>query len=329
MMIIAGRRLEVTELIAAAASAGEKVSTRSIELWRRRGLLPRPERGGGRTSWLYPAGSDRQLLRLLHWRGRTRYLDEVAICLWLDGFPIDLDTVRASLGGFLGRWSMMIALEIAGAEEATESAMVDALAHKMARMRGKHALPRPSRMRLEDRERACGYLVAAIFGLEEELERREVDLPHLERLLGLRHGHGGGLSPLLGLGDRGEGVARLPTPDRARQALAVTQVDELELVRRGLQLFAFVLPTALPILFADEPVKAQGVIELAEEVFTDPAPALLSFLVLVLVVSVGGKQVAPEDLRGHLESLEPRRARAEFVGLLNDPPAEGTSKGAR
>lgn len=324
----AAPRLDAIELIAAATSAGEEVSARSLELWRGRGLLPRPERGGGRRTWLYPSGTDRQLLRLLHWRRRTRYLDEVAVGLWLDGFPIEAQTVRASLGGFLSRWSAMIASEIAGARELPEAAMVDGLAHKMARMRGKHALPRPSRMRLADRERACGYLIAALFGMASELDRREPDLPHLERMLGLRHGHGGGLSPLFGLGDRGEGVARLPTPDRARKALAGARAEELELVRRGLQVFAFVLPTALPILFADEPVKAQGVIQLAEEAFTDPAPALLSFLVLVLIVSVAEKEVTPGDLGGHLESLEPLRARRELEGMLDLPAArDGSERG--
>ena len=58
--------IDAPGLIALAAEHGYKVSARSLELWRYRGLLPRGEQPTGRAAWLYPPVSKGQLLRLLH-----------------------------------------------------------------------------------------------------------------------------------------------------------------------------------------------------------------------------------------------------------------------
>lgn len=153
-------------MIAAAASEGHSVTARSLELWRYRGLLPRPRRqAGGRALWLYPAETELQLARLLYWRTRTRSHDEILLVLWVEGFPIELGRVQAALSAFLARWTKMIAQETEGSGEEGEAALVDSLARKLARMRGKAPLPHLVRMRLNDRERAYGYMVATMFGM--------------------------------------------------------------------------------------------------------------------------------------------------------------------
>jgi DNA-binding transcriptional MerR regulator len=313
--------LDSAAMIDIAAAHDHKVTPRSLELWRYRGLLPRPERqASGRAVWLYPAGTERQLLRLLYWRGRTRNLDEVLLALWIEGFGIELDGVREALVRFVERWEAMIEAEVAGTSKRDEEALVDTLARKFARMRGAASLPRLSRMRSKDRERACGYLVAAMFGMEDELTKREGDLPHLERLLGFRRGHDGGLSPMLGLKDAKGQIARLPTPGEAREPVRTAQPIELEFARRVIQVFLFVLPAALPTLFADQAVKAVDVVNFARQSFTEPPPGLFPFLLTVFLVSLRGKEPEMGELREPLGALEPNVVRRELAKIL---PAAG------
>jgi hypothetical protein len=316
-------QLDSAALIDIAATRDYRATPRSLELWRYRGLLPRPARqASGRAVWLYPAGTERQLLRLLHWRGRTRNLDEVLVALWIEGFEIKLDRVREALVRFVERWDAMIQAEVAGTSKGDEEAVVDALARKFARMRGEASLPRLSRMRLSERERACGYLVAAMFGMEEELAKREADLPHLERMLGLRRGHGGGISATVGLNDAKGNVARLPAPAQAREAVRTAQPIELELARRGVQVFLFVLPAALPALFANEAVKAVDVVDFVRRSAAEPPPALFEFLLTVFLVSLRAKEPAMEELQAQLGAMEPNAFRQGLAELLSAEEAE-------
>jgi hypothetical protein len=307
-------RFDSAALIDIAVAHGYKATPRSLELWRYRGLLPRPERQtSGRAVWLYPPGTEHQLLRLLHWRGRTRNLGEVLLALWIEGFEIELDYVREALVRFVDRWDAMIKAEVAGTSKEDEGALVDSLARKFARMRGEAGLPRGSRMRLSDRERACGYLVAAMFGMNDELAKRETDLPHLERLLGIRRGHDGGLSPELGLKNGDAQVARLPTPEEAREPVQTARPYELEFVRRVIRVFLVVLPAVLPALLADQAAKAVDVIDFARRSFTDSPPALFPFMVTVFLVSLRAKELALEDLREPMDALDPSAITQEVM----------------
>ncbi|MFE6853667.1 hypothetical protein ACFVDH_23105, partial [Streptomyces sp. NPDC057674] len=64
--------LQRDHLLRAAISAGlSTMNERRLEDFRRDGLMPRPVRVGNdgrRPVWVYPPGSDRQLIRLLRWR---------------------------------------------------------------------------------------------------------------------------------------------------------------------------------------------------------------------------------------------------------------------
>jgi hypothetical protein len=307
-------RPDTAALIAVAAEAGRAVSARSLELWRYRGLLPRPERQPGvRALWLYPGGTERQLLRLLHWRERTRSHDQILVALWAEGFEIESNLVREALGRFVDQWSAMIEVESAGSEGETETEVVDRLARQLAGMRGKAALPRTARMRLAEREAACGYMVATMLGMEEEVRRREADLPHLERMLGMRSGHGGGLSATLGLRDKGGEVGPLlPSREQVRKAIAEASAAELELARRIVGVSVVLLPMALPLLFADQPTKAAHLVGIARELFADPPPAAFSFIVVVFLALLHAKEPALEELEVHLGALEPSNVANEL-----------------
>jgi hypothetical protein len=303
-------------LIAVAAEAGHTVSARSLELWRYRGLLPRPERGAGaEAGWRYPVGTERQLSRLLHWRSHARGHDGILIALWIEGFDIDPDRVREALGRFVDLWIGMIEAETKKVDGEDESEMVDRLARQLARMRGEAALPRAVRMRLAEREAACGYLVAALLGMKEEVRRREADLLHLERMLGMRSGHGGGVSATFGLRDIDGELDLLPSPREVRAAIDESTAPEFELVRRLVGTIVVWIPLALPMLFADQPVKAAHLLQLTQEMLADPPPAALAFLVAVSLTLLHAKDPAMKDLEHHLGAL----SRRPSVELL-DPP---------
>jgi hypothetical protein len=309
-------RLDTAELIAAAGPE-EAPSARSLELWRYRGLLPRPERQRGtRARWLYPVGTERQLERLLHWRRRTRSHDQILLALWLEGFPIDPERVRGALASFVSGWEKMIATETAGSGSGEEAALVDSLARRVARMRGTAAFPRTARMRLGEREAACGYMLATMLDLEEEIARRKSDLVHLERMLGIRSGRDGGLSAQLGLREPGGAAMRLPTPTEVRTAIEEASAMELEVVRRVVSVLLFWLPPLLPALLGDQAVKAAHLVDLVTEIFTDPPPAAFPFLVAVPLVLLHAKDPATAELQTHLDSLDPSVVGGELAKLV-------------
>lgn len=189
--------IDAASLIELAAKHDFKVRARSLELWRYRGLLPRGEQPTGRAAWLYPPVSKSQLLRLLHWREKTRSLDLILIALWIEGFKIDIADARASLRAFVDAWEREMTRELDGAGDV--STAIEVLARKFAGKRGKAALPRVARMTMDERIRACAYALAFAFNDEDEIARRKGDAVLLERMLGLRTGRGGGLATVMPL----------------------------------------------------------------------------------------------------------------------------------
>ncbi len=134
----------------------------------------------GRSLFLYPRGTDRQLRRLLDWRARTGRLHLVAIALWVEGFPLRVGVVRRALHEFTSGWAASV--EAMLAEQPADESAPDALARTLSRQRSRAPIPRLSRMRLVERERAYAYLVAVMLGFEAEAKARSEDLPHVQRL---------------------------------------------------------------------------------------------------------------------------------------------------
>lgn len=305
------------DLIAAAGEHGYEVSARSLELWRYRGLLPRGRRAPtGRAVWRYPPETESQLLRLLHWRERTRSLDLIRLALWVEGFAIDLDGVRTSLLAFVDSWARALARDLGGGQDI--SATIDRLARKAARMRGRRAIPRKVRMTADERTRACAYALAFMLGAEEEVARRSDDAILLERMLGLRSGRGGGMAGVMPLEENMLRLARLPSPDSLRALLQDAQPQEFELVRRIAQMIVVWLPLFLPVFLEQFGARAVALVDVAGQLFEDMRPEYYAFSVLALLVSLHAKAHAVEDLRGHLDQLTPAAINHELLGILPD-----------
>lgn len=78
------------------------ISFRKFERWRKEDLLPRPKRihlagkGKGVRSE-YPAGTDQQLLAVQRIHVQERRFDLVRFALWMEGYPINIVRLKASI----------------------------------------------------------------------------------------------------------------------------------------------------------------------------------------------------------------------------------------
>jgi hypothetical protein len=309
-----GSWVDTAALIAAAAEAGHKVSARSLEQWRYRGLLPRGKQPTGRAAWLYPPASRDQLLRLLHWRAKTRTLDLITVALWVEGFEIDVPHARASLHAFVDAWERELSRELEGANDV--SAAIDALARKLAGKRGRAAMPRLARMTADERIRACAYALAFAFNADEEIERRKDDAPLLERMLGFRHGRGGGLASVVPLDEDTLRLAGFRPPDELRDMLDSATSDEFEFVRRLLHAIVVWIPLFIPQFMARYGEKARPLGELARKLFADLPPEHYAFAATAMLASLYANGHPADELRRRLAEATPGTINVEMLGGL-------------
>jgi hypothetical protein len=306
--------VDAAGLIAAAAEAGHRVSARSLEQWRYRGLLPRGRQPAGRAAWRYPPISRDQLLRLLHWRKKTRSLDLIVLALWVEGFEIDLEHARASLRAFVDSWEREMLRELEGASDV--SAAIDALARKWAGKRGRAAMPRLARMTADERIRACAYALAFAFNADDEIERRKDDAPLLERMLGFRHGRGGGLAGVVPLDEDTLRLAGFRPPGELRDMLDSAANEEFEFVRRLLHALVVWIPLFIPQFMARYGEKARPLGEFVRELSADLPPEHYAFAATAMLASLHAKGHPADELRRQLAQLTQGTINVEMLGAL-------------
>lgn len=309
--------LDSSALIVAAAEAGFQIAARSLEHWRHRGLLPRPQRAGRPARWLNPPGTSDQLIALLQARETTKALDLLTLALWIDGFAIETGTARSALLSFARRWAAGAERELVRAAKnaTTLDSAIDARAAELARLRGRAPVPKTVRMTLDQRARAYGYALSLMLGVDEEIERREADAELTERMLGLRRGPSGGLAVTLGLGIASEIIQ----PRSAELAIESANDVELEFARRLTQIFLTLMPTLLPVMRATEGDKARDFTTFARVVFENGDRELEAACLMALVARLGQARVAPAELERALAEVESPAIGAEL--LLATPPA--------
>jgi AcrR family transcriptional regulator len=262
--------------LAAARAVGGEVTDRQLELWRYKGLMPRPVRAEGQGRWLYPPGAERRLARLVTLRSSIRSLELIRVVLWLDGFALDAGEVREALAAAVRR------LAEAVVPEAGESP-VDSLAAAFAATRGR-ALLSNGGMSREERTRAYALLIASAFGDPQELAARRDDEPLLARLLGESRSAAGVLAT-------GDGPALpLPGPAGLPETVEGASDAELELARRVVRAMAVWWPLMVSLAGRDKPEGA-GVSSLARETFEELPADLLPLLVTGVL---GALRSAPE-----------------------------------
>jgi hypothetical protein len=312
-------RLDSAALIELAAESGHAVTDRALEDWRYRGLIPRPARAGSPARWLYPPGVDEQLLALLRWREKTRDAESLRIALWVEGFAIETAAVRKALSSFVEGWQAMVRRELgeAGIDEAElDSAAIDALAHKLARMRSRSPIPKVVRMSLAERTRAYGYAIAVELGHDDEITRRAKDADDLARMLGLRRGRTGGLLNTI------DGAPHLRdsllAPHDARVALESATDEELELIRRVVHTLLTWLPTFLSLMIAEEGDKARDFATLAQLAVRDAPGELLATAVIAVLTSLRRKAPPSREIQDQLAAFVPALVNLELLMSVSD-----------
>jgi hypothetical protein len=187
--------LDGQSLIAAAGREGLAVTPRTLRRLRTQGLLPHPVRTGQRgltPVWTYPSGTEAQLVTLLRWRQKTKSPDVLQVVLWLEGFAVCGEEVRAALTRRLRLLLEGIEQELrtharrCGLDPDTEAGRREALqsmASVLAGKRGPAAIPRHGRMTAADRVRGLTLLLTT-FGFGEPGVGEE-DAQTVERVLGI------------------------------------------------------------------------------------------------------------------------------------------------
>jgi hypothetical protein len=308
---------DLVGLIELASEHGHAVTARSLEDWRYKGLLPRPVRQPkGRAVWLYPPGTGRQLLRLLHWLARADMLHAVRIALWVEGFEIDLGGVRDSLRSLLDREAAAAKREPWPSDDL--STAIDLMAGSAARMRGRAPFPRVVRMTQKDRTRACAYALALMSGDQQEVERRSEDARLFERMLGLRSGHAEGLaaelSPLNGM-NIGH-LQKLMSVEHIGEVIDTASVEEYEIVRLIGRAMLLWLPMLVPVMRQLAGQKGAPLADAALEMFGDPAAEAYVVSTVGMLVSVHAKAHAGEEIRSLLAGTTPRAIDSELFSLI-------------
>lgn len=297
-----------------AIAREQGVSPRSLELWRSRGLLPAPTRQPkGRAAWMYPAESARQLTRLAHWRRQTRSLNLIAIALWIEGFPIQLDKVRAALFAITSRTERELV------DEKDLPAFIEQQARKVAVARGKHAPPRVVRMKRDERVRACAYLLAVAVGAEDEIEQRKADVLLVERMFGLRSGQHGGLAKHEPFIDLVESLKPVMAPKQVRTALAAASDARLEFSRAVIHLMATWGPMLLPEALAEHGSSADAMRKLAAQTFEGPSIEAYAGQVIQHLLALNARQPDDGELKQALAELESVSTGLEMLKIF---PAE-------
>jgi hypothetical protein len=236
---------------------------------------------------------------------------------WLDDRPIPLAEVRRSAVQLLDGWREVMA-SLAAAIEATGS--LDQVAATMAAKRGHAAMPRAVRMSQEDRARAHGYLIALVTGQDAELEQREPDRVLLERMLGLRSWHAGGIAGAAGLGLDARDLELVRPEEHAALQVKASSDDELEYACSLTQLLIDWLPVLAPMLLAEFGAKGRVFEDLIQGALADPPPAVLALLVVGVLRGLVASEQAPAELRRRRDALAAGTVDIELLELV--PRAE-------
>jgi hypothetical protein len=181
---------------------------------------------------------------------------------------------------------------------------------------GRTAIPRLARMTADERIRACAYALAFAFNAEEEIERRKDDAPLLERMLGFRHGRGGGLASIVPLDENTLRVAGFRPPSELHAMLDSATDDEFEFVRRLLHAAVVWMPLLVPQFIAQFGEKAKPVGELARKLFADLPPEHYAFAATAMLASLQAKGHPADELRRQLGQVTQGTINLEMLSVL-------------
>lgn len=188
-------RITGADLLAISGEIDVSVTERTMEFWRREGLLPRPERtgqAGKQPVWTYPHEATEQLRKLLQLRRKTKNPNTLRVALWYQGYDIEITRVRASmlvyLQGLQSALGKQLQKHLPGKTEddGIPLGAIESVASILARKRGKGVI-RAGRQSLNDRTQAVTLLLSLV-AKNDSTQDLAAYAPALERMTGLDRG---------------------------------------------------------------------------------------------------------------------------------------------
>jgi hypothetical protein len=220
---------------------------------------------------------------------------------WVDDGPVSPAEARRAVLDVIAHWDNDVA-SIAEQVRGGESPL-DEVGATIAAMRGEAGMPRVVRMPQAERTRAVAYLIAAAIGLRDELGAREADHVLLERMLGMRSWHAGGLAEATNIGVDVDDLMLLRSGEDAVRAVAACSDEELEHARLLAQLVADWSMPLTVMMLAEFGAKAGAFVELVRTSLGDGLGALGIVLAVRLVVAVALNRPEPDEMRKFREQI--------------------------
>ena len=170
-------------------------------------------------------------------------------------------------------------------------------------------------------------MIALLAGDVNELDRRPTDAAALERMLGLRTGHDGGLAHLSPVEDLVAAAREQLSVDRLHALIDDRTSEDYEFVRLLARTLMLWMPLLIPAMGALIGSKAVALVDAAAELGSETPAEVGAVLVLAMLVSLELKSTSSEQISGFLAELDVNAIDSELLSLIT--PARARAELAR
>ena len=159
-------------------------------------------------------------------------------------------------------------------------------------------------------------MLALASGDAKEIENRAADAVFLERMFGLRSGHGPGLTEFSPLND--EIVRLIPrlSVERVQTVLASAPDRDYEFIRLLARHLLLWLPVLLTVMRSSLGARGVALTDAAQEMLGDPPAAVYEAIVIGMLLSLHAKAPDPERLDEFVRELSADGIDAEMLKLI-------------
>lgn len=250
----------IDELVELARAAGKPdASRRTIRHWVSQGLVSPPGREG--REWRYPLRAIGEVDAVTRWRERGATLDEVRFVVFIETGAGEDFAVRFARE-FLEAWDQSISA--ASADAKSNPALIEEEAAKVARMRSRSPLPHRVRgVSFDQRELAIAFVMNEMLGLPRDDDAAAEGQVQLERIFGMRSGHGGADRDLSDVGVKPDDM--FPHPADLLRTLDRATPERIEFARRGVDAALNWMPALQVTLASELGVAATPIVDIASE----------------------------------------------------------------
>jgi hypothetical protein len=313
-VIEASDELEPTidDLVKVARAAGyETAKRRTIHQWVGEGNVARPRKTG--RDWRYPVEAISQVWTVGRWRKQKLDPTMLRFALFVETGTVPGDEAVQIAGPFLEQWEEALEHERARLAEDPDALLTDA--EHAAKMRSRAPLPHRVRgVSLDERALAMTYALGRMLSMPLTDKQEEQGAYQLERIVGLRSGHGGAERDL-------SDIALSPDdwpadPAALASGLAGLSDERIEFARRGVEFLVAWMPALSTSLLGEFGVAFTPMIDILEEWSEQLTPGVYIAMFAVFATNAR-KRARNEQIH---ESLRDFRPPLLAAAMLEDKP---------